>query len=111
MPVGQTSRGRQTRARLLEAASEELLAQDGAVDFGAVAKRAGVSAGAPYRHFASKSELLVALVDGFYDEWEAIAYRPTFEEVLDSMTPPPPRSSPFRNIAVSLADSTRCSMV
>ena len=83
MPARQTERGRRTRDRLLEAATEELLAQDGTVDFAAVAGRAGVSAGAPYRHFSSKSGLLVALVDDFYDAWEAVAYRPTFEEVSD----------------------------
>ena len=83
MPRGLTERGRRTRARLLEAAMDELVAHDGAVEFAAVARRAGVSAGAPYRHFASKSELLVALVDAFYDEWEELAYRPTLEEVSD----------------------------
>ncbi|MEM9187576.1 MAG: TetR/AcrR family transcriptional regulator [Myxococcota bacterium] len=83
MPIGQTSRGSRTRQRLLEAATEELVAHDGAVEFAAVALRAGVSAGAPYRHFSSKSDLLVALVDSFYDAWEALAYRPTFEEVSD----------------------------
>lgn len=76
-----TARGRQTRERLLAAATEELVANDGVMDFGTVARRAGVSAGAPYRHFASKSALLVALVDAFYDAWEAEAYRPTFDEV------------------------------
>jgi len=77
------SRGHQTRIRLLEAAVHELVAQDGAMELAAVAKRAGVSSGAPYRHFSSKSELLVALVDAFYDEWETLAYRPTFSEVSD----------------------------
>jgi len=83
MPVGQTHRGRQTRERLLEAATLELVTHDGKVDFAAVARRAGVSAGAPYRHFSSKSGLLVALVDTFYDTWEELAYRPTFEEVSE----------------------------
>lgn len=77
----QTRRGIQTRERLLIAAADELLAKDGVLEFAAVANRAGVSAGAPYRHFSSKSELLVELVDAFYDEWERVAYRPTFEEV------------------------------
>lgn len=76
-------RGSQTRERLLQAAIEELIEQDGVVELAAVAKRAGVSPGAPYRHFSSKSDLLVALVDRFYDEWEAIAYRPTFEEISE----------------------------
>ncbi len=83
MTLNRTERGRQTRRRLLEAATEELVAHDGVMDFAAVAERAGLSPGAPYRHFASKSDLLVALVDAFYDEWEALAYRPTFEEISD----------------------------
>lgn len=83
MPTGRTQRGRRTRERLLDAAVHELVAHDGAMDFAAVALRAGVSAGAPYRHFSSKSDLLVALVDDFYDAWEEVAYRPTFEEVSD----------------------------
>lgn len=83
MNAPQTTRGRRTRARLLDAAIEELATHDGVLELAAVASRAGVSAGAPYRHFASKSELLVALVDSFYDEWEQLAYRPTLEEVSD----------------------------
>ncbi|MCA9578425.1 MAG: TetR/AcrR family transcriptional regulator [Polyangiales bacterium] len=83
MPAGQTQRGSRTRERLLQAATEELVVHDGALEFAAVASRAGVSAGAPYRHFASKSDLLVALIDSFYDEWEALAYRPTLSEVSD----------------------------
>jgi len=81
MSTRTTPRGTRTRARLLEAATAELVAHEGSVEFAAVAERAGVSAGAPYRHFASKSDLLVALVDDFYDAWEALAYRPTLEEV------------------------------
>ncbi|MCB9762090.1 MAG: helix-turn-helix transcriptional regulator [Alphaproteobacteria bacterium] len=83
MNTGQTRRGRRTRERLLDAAVRELVAHDGVMDLAAVTRRAGLSAGAPYRHFSSKSDLLVALVDAFYDEWEAVAYRPTFEEVSD----------------------------
>lgn len=83
MAPRRTQRGTKTRERLLDAAIEELLASDGAMEFAAVAQRAGVSPGAPYRHFSSKSGLLVALVDAFYDEWEALAYRPTFEQVSD----------------------------
>ena len=78
-----TQKGETTRRRLLEAARDELLAHRGTFEFAAVARRARVSAGLPYRYFASKSALCVALVDEFFDAWEAIAYRPTFEEVSD----------------------------
>ncbi|MCA9566919.1 MAG: TetR/AcrR family transcriptional regulator [Myxococcales bacterium] len=83
MEAAPTPRGQRTRELLLSAAVEELVAHDGAMELADVARRAGVSAGAPYRHFASKSALLVALVDAFYDNWEAEAYHPTFEEVSD----------------------------
>lgn len=83
MPTGPTERGRRTRERLLHAAAQELVECDGGMDLAAVATRAGVSAGAPYRHFASKSDLLVAVVDAFYDEWEAVSYHPTFEDFSD----------------------------
>lgn len=45
-----------------------------------VAARAGVSAGAPYRHFPSKSSLVIAVVEAFFDEMEAAVYVPTFDE-------------------------------
>lgn len=83
MPTSRTPRGRQTRDRLLRTAAQQLVRNDGAVDLAAVAREAGVSAGAPYRHFASKGDLLAALVDAFYDAWEEVAYRPTFAEVSD----------------------------
>jgi AcrR family transcriptional regulator len=83
MTEKQTRRGSKTRERLLEATIQELVEQDGVVEFASVAARAGVSAGAPYRHFSSKSAMLVALVDDFYDDWEALAYRPTLDEVSE----------------------------
>lgn len=78
-----TTKGETTRRRLLDAARTELVTHRGTFEFTAVARRARVSAGLPYRYFASKSALCVALVDEFFDEWEAAAYRPTFEEVSD----------------------------
>lgn len=78
-----THKGEATRRRLLDAARDELVACRGAFEFAAVARRARVSTGLPYRYFASKSALCVALVDEFFNEWEATAYRPTFEEVSE----------------------------
>jgi AcrR family transcriptional regulator len=58
-PAG-ASRGDATRARLLDAAVE-LLEEGGyaAASVAAIAARAGVAAGALYRHFPSKAELFV----------------------------------------------------
>ncbi|MEM9458855.1 MAG: TetR/AcrR family transcriptional regulator [Myxococcota bacterium] len=78
-----TPRGEATRRKLLDAALEELTLSGGEIEFAAVTRRAGTSAGLPYRYFKSKSMLIVALVDEFYDAWEAVAYRPTFREVSD----------------------------
>lgn len=57
-----TARGRQTRSRLL-AATAEVVGERGleGASVGAIADRAGVSAGALYRHFPSKTDLLSEL--------------------------------------------------
>lgn len=78
-----TTKGARTRERLLAAAREALVEGEGEFAFGDVAKRAGVSAGAPYRHFESKSDLMVAIVERFFDAFEETAYRPTFEDLAD----------------------------
>lgn len=76
-----TERGESTRERLLEAAREEIIQGGGGMELAAVARRAKVSPGLPYRYFASKSALLVAVVEAFYDALDEEIYKPTFEEV------------------------------
>ncbi len=83
MPAPETPRGIATRRWLLDAALAELTESEGDLEFAAVTRRAGTSAGLPYRYFRSKSTLLAALIDEFFDAWEAVAYRPTFAEVSD----------------------------
>lgn len=78
-----TERGESTRERLLEAAREEIIQGGGGMELAAVARRAKVSPGLPYRYFASKSALLVAVVEAFYDALDDECYKPTFEEVSD----------------------------
>jgi AcrR family transcriptional regulator len=80
-PATRTARGESTRERILEAARAEIIASQGAMELAAVAKRAGVSPGLPYRYFDSKSALLVAVVESFFDAVDAAVYRPVFEEV------------------------------
>jgi AcrR family transcriptional regulator len=68
----------------LIAAARELLAQDGteALSLRAVARRAGVSAMAPYRHFPDKEALLAAVAaEGFRDFAAAL-------EAADRSAPP-----------------------
>lgn len=69
-----TSRGAQARERLIDAATAEL-ASTGSFEVAAVARRAGVSAGLPYRYFGTRTGLLVAVVDAFYERFNAIAVR------------------------------------
>ena len=78
-----TDRGRATRARLLEAARDEIVAGGGGLEMAAVAGRAGVSPGLPYRYFESKSSLLVAVVESFFDHFDEVVYRPVFSEVSE----------------------------
>lgn len=60
-----------TRRRILDAAAVELLAGEGAAEIGAVARRAGVSVGLSYHYFGSKGGLLAAVVEDFYDRFDA----------------------------------------
>lgn len=78
-----TARGEATRLRLLRAAQEQILSGQGDMELAAVATRAGVSPGLPYRYFESKSALLVAVVEEFFDELDEAVYRPVFEEESD----------------------------
>ena len=83
MSVKLSPRGQRTRERLLVAAKELLVEGDGELSHADVAERARLSAGASYRYFPSKSQLVAAVVEAFYDALEAEAYLPTFEEEAD----------------------------
>ena len=60
-----TARGAKSRDRLLRAAAAELV-ERGELQVAAVAQRAQVSVGLPYRYFGNRTGLLIALVDDFY---------------------------------------------
>ncbi len=70
-----TSRGVATRQRLIDAAREELIDTGGVLEVAGVAQRAEVSPGLLYRYFGSKDGLLVAVVDAFYDAYDAAAFQ------------------------------------
>lgn len=55
------------RQQLLDAARDELVHANGVIELSALTRRAGLSTGALYHHFGSKSGLLTAIYDGFYD--------------------------------------------
>ncbi|MEJ3658118.1 TetR/AcrR family transcriptional regulator [Actinomycetes bacterium KLBMP 9759] len=61
-----SARGTAARERILAAAAEEMVAT-GDVEVAAVARRAGLSVGLPYRYFGTRSGLLTAVLSAFYD--------------------------------------------
>ena len=63
-PVAATARGRRTREQLLSATADLVAARGfAAVGIADIGAAAGVSGAAIYRHFASKQDLLIALLD------------------------------------------------
>jgi AcrR family transcriptional regulator len=60
-----SERAAATRRRILEAAAAELI-ETGDIEVAAVARRAGLSVGLPYRYFGTRSGLMSALLEDFY---------------------------------------------
>jgi AcrR family transcriptional regulator len=63
--------------RLIRAAQEELIQSHGVLEMQAVARRAKVSVGLAYHHFGSKAGLIAAVVEGFYNRLEDVAFSPS----------------------------------
>ncbi len=55
------------RQQLLDAARDELVRGNGVLELAALTRRAGLSTGAMYHHFGSKSGLLAAIYETFYE--------------------------------------------
>ena len=70
-----TDKGHATRRRLLEAARDRAIASGGHFEIADVARDAGVVPSLVHRYFGSKSGLVAALVDDYFDRFHA--------EVLD----------------------------
>jgi AcrR family transcriptional regulator len=66
-----TPKGQATRERLLQAARELAIASGGHFEIADVAKAAGVVPSLVHRYFGSKSGLVKALVDDFFDRFQA----------------------------------------
>jgi AcrR family transcriptional regulator len=66
-----------TPERLIRAAQEELIHTHGLLEMQAVARRAKVSVGLAYHHFGSKAGLIAAVVEGFYNRLEEVAFSPS----------------------------------
>ncbi|GLZ08418.1 putative transcriptional regulator, TetR [Actinomadura sp. NBRC 104412] len=70
-----SARGSAARQRILQAATEEMAAT-GDIEVAAVARRAGVSVGLPYRYFGTRSGLVSAVISDFHDRLdEAVTNR------------------------------------
>lgn len=72
-PKRQSSAGKRApaRERLLDAAERELVERDGQLEMAPVARRAGTSVGLSYHYFGSRAGLLAAVVEAFYDRYDA----------------------------------------
>ncbi|BAD58349.1 TetR/AcrR family transcriptional regulator [Nocardia farcinica] len=68
----ETARGSAARRNLLHAAAAEL-SETGQLEVAAVARRAGVSTGLPYRYFGTRTGLLIAVLESFYDRLDDAA--------------------------------------
>lgn len=79
MTPSHVTRGALAREKLLSAATEEL-AETGELEVAAVSRRAGVSTGLPYRYFSTRSGLLVAVLDAFYDRLGDAAALRTYDD-------------------------------
>lgn len=69
--VDLSAKALKTRTSLLDAARNELLELNGALEVSRVAERAGVSVGLIYRYFGSRAGLLAAVAEDYYARYQA----------------------------------------
>lgn len=67
--IPSTTKGKATRDRLLAVAMEQAISSRGHVELARVAQQAGVVQGVVHRYFGSKSGLISAMVDDYYDRF------------------------------------------
>lgn len=67
--IPSTTKGKATRERLLAVASELAISSQGHIELAQVAEQAGVVQGVVHRYFGSKSGLISAMVDDYYDRF------------------------------------------
>jgi AcrR family transcriptional regulator len=81
-----TPKGRATRQRLLDVARKLALQSQGGVELAKVAEAAGAVPSLVHRYFGSKSGLVSALVDDFFDRFHAEVMEPTLDDEGDWAT-------------------------
>ena len=64
-----TAKGKATRDKLLQVARKLAIQENGHIELAQVAREADVVAGVVHRYFGSKSGLIVAMVDEYYDRF------------------------------------------
>lgn len=69
--IPSTTKGKATRERLLKVARDLAISSQGHVELSRVALQAGVVQGVVHRYFGSKSGLISAMVDDYYDRFHA----------------------------------------
>ncbi|MBB6520446.1 TetR/AcrR family transcriptional regulator [Pseudoteredinibacter isoporae] len=69
-PKAYGQKAKQTRQRILQAAAQELAERGGELEIASVATTAQVSSGLIYRYFSSRTDLIAAVVDDFYDQYD-----------------------------------------
>ncbi|MFT5691200.1 MAG: AcrR family transcriptional regulator [Oceanicoccus sp.] len=69
--VPSTEKGKATRERLLQVARGLAIANNGHVELAQVALQSGVVSSVVHRYFGSKSGLIMALVDDYYDRFHS----------------------------------------
>jgi AcrR family transcriptional regulator len=71
-----TAKGKATRDKLLQVARAVAIEENGHIELARVAREAGVVAGVVHRYFGSKSGLIAAMVDEYYDRFHTeVMYR------------------------------------
>ncbi len=69
--IPSTVKGKATREKLLQVARKLAIANNGHVELAQIAQQSGVVPGLVHRYFGSKSGLIAALVDDYYDRFHS----------------------------------------
>ena len=96
------SSGQTSSEKLLQAAEDELIADNGQMEMSAVAQRAGLSVGLAYHHFGSKAGLVAAVVDRFYEPLREISLGRAIPPTLDWETRNRPAPQPWWIIILTI---------
>lgn len=69
-------KGQKTQSRILKAATDVFVRNEGRIELEEIAKEAGVSMGLLYRYFPSKGKIQAAVVEAYYDRLDQAIWQP-----------------------------------